>query len=106
MFRKSHFLRLNCQLKLSHFVYKTNQDSKLESETTTLLVLTLESIGSLRITKKAMVKKLIFQGKLICIVLRVILVYMLLGLCFGNQTHPWTRFDEYNIILDSNHCFD
>ena len=44
--------------------------------------------------KWATIGKLIFWGKLLCTILRAIVVYILLGLRFGNRAHPQTRINE------------
>ena len=59
-----------------------------------------QSSGCLRFAKQAMVEKLVY------IVLCEILICLLLGLYFENQAYPRTHFDEKNLILSSNYCFD
>ena len=93
-FWKSHFSRHNHQLKLSHFAFRVNGTPSQNPRPIFNLFRCHESIGGLKIAKRATVGKLIFQGKPLCIALCAIFVYMLLGLCFGNRPHPQTRLDE------------
>ena len=53
-----------------------------------------KSSDDLRISKRASVKKHIFRGNPRYTILCEILDYILAGLYFGNQSYPWTCFDE------------
>ena len=48
--------------------------------------------------------KVHFWGKLLCTILRAILVYMISGLYFRSRAHPHTCLDKSKLILDSN-CY-
>ena len=53
-----------------------------------------ESCSSLKILKRASVRKLVFRGKQSCIVLRENSIYALSGLRFEKRIYPWNLSDE------------
>ena len=65
-----------------------------------------ESNDSLRFAKRAMVEKYVFRGNHYYTILRVILIFILLGLNLEIWTYLGACFDKYCSILTFNSWFD